>query len=57
MAQGTYHIFNTAKARCLSALFENHPNALTTFDISHITGMDFYKVSRLMSHYADSPSH
>lgn len=57
MADGTYHTYNMAKCRVLSVLFKNHPNPLTTVDISQITGMDFYKVSRLMNHYSNCPSH
>lgn len=56
MAQGTYHVFNAAKNRVLKALFDAYPNNLTSPQISQITGMDYFKVSRLMNHYAASPS-
>jgi transcription initiation factor IIE alpha subunit len=51
MAQGVYHIFNFAKMRLLKAVYQSHPNAVTTKEIAEITGMEHGKVSRLLTHY------
>ena len=51
MAQGVYHIFNTAKMRLMEATYNEYPNPLSTNQIARRTGMEKGKVSRLMSHY------
>ena len=51
MAQGVYHIFNTAKMRLMEAAYQRYPNAISTNEIANRTGMEKGKVSRLMSYY------
>lgn len=57
MATYCYHVANAAKKRVLKTLFDAYPKALTPPEISAITGMNYFNVSRLMNHYSNSPSH
>jgi hypothetical protein len=51
MAQGVYHIFNTAKMRILEVANAQFPNTVSCKEIARITGMEKGKVSRLLSYY------
>lgn len=57
MTSFCYHRHNAAKARVLLALFDKFPYPLTSLQISESSGMDYGNTRRLLSHYADSPSH
>lgn len=51
MAQGVYHIFNTAKMRILEVANAQFPNTVSCKEIARITGIEKGKVSRLLSYY------
>lgn len=51
MAQGIYHIFNTAKMIIMEAMYKSYPNSVSSKEIVKVTGMEKGKVSRLLSHY------